>query len=315
MQTIFRFKPIYKARPWGGRKISQVAPHHQLPEKFLIGESWEISDRDGDESVISEGEFSGKTIRWLLDMHGAQVMGRPWKKGQKFPLLIKLLDARERLSLQVHPPVHMAEELKGEPKTEMWFMLKSEPHAAILAGLKKGVRQQDFESAFKSLNLEPLLHRISMKEGDAMFIPSGRLHAIDAGCLILEIQQNSDTTYRVYDWGRVGLDGKPREMHLQESLKSINFDDFEPSPILSDEPSPKTLVECNYFKTDRYVTDQEIRLKGNAAILHVLKGNLDISATDEGPVNIKNGETILIGSNDHLLKPKGTSQFIVASCR
>jgi len=316
MQTIFRFKPIYKERPWGGRNIAHVAYHHQLPEGKVIGESWEISDREGDESLICEGEFTGKSIRWLLNQHGTKIMGKTWEQNRRFPLLIKLLDARERLSLQVHPPVSMAETLDGEPKTEMWYLLETESHGAIMAGLKKGVKRQEFEKALKTNSLEPLIHRVQVQKGDAVFIPSGRIHAIDGGCLILEIQQNSDTTYRVYDWGRVGLDGKPREMHVEKSLKSIDFNDFEPSLVRSNASEAEMiLVDCDYFKTIQYSTGKELRILGNAAVLHILEGNLEISSDQQGCVLAEKGQTYLLSAEEHRLKSKGRSDFILAFCK
>jgi mannose-6-phosphate isomerase len=316
MQTIFRFKPIYKERPWGGKNISKVGEHHQLPLGRVIGESWEITDREGDESIIAEGEFSGKSIRWLLDQHGTEIMGKPWSKGQRFPLLIKILDAMERMSLQVHPPSHLANELRGEPKTEMWYMLDAAPHAAVMAGLKKGVKKETFDSALKTLKLEPLIHRLPVKKGDSIFIPSGRIHAIDAGCLILEIQQNSDTTYRVYDWGRLGLDGKPRDLHVDQSLKSIDFNDFEPPLVRAKAGESETLLaNCDYFKTTQMSVGKDLNINGNAFVLHVTEGDLEISNQSQKSVLAHKGQTYLLGAAEHRLIPKGKSEFILTSCK
>lgn len=317
MQSIFRFKPIYKERPWGGRRIAQVSSHHQLPENQMIGESWEISDRPGDESVITNGEFAGKNIRWLLENHGTRIMGRKWGKDERFPLLIKVLDAEERLSLQVHPPKRVSAELKGEPKTEMWYLLDASDDAAILAGLKKNVTRDDFEKALKTNQLEPLIHRIPVKKGDAVFIPSGRIHAIDAGCLILEIQQNSDTTYRVYDWGRVGLDGKPREMHIEQSLKSTDFNDFEPEIYRYQATSDgeEQMVACEYFITNRYRSSEPMTIAGLPNVLHVLKGSVVISSLDGAQVKAEKGETLLLGSDEHRIRPDGEAVWICSFCK
>ena len=149
----------------------------------------------------------------------------------RVPILIKWLDCRERLSLQVHPPADIAPALRGEPKTENWYIAEAEPGASLIVGLKHGTSRADFAKALVNMTLEPCLHRFPVSAGDSILVRSGTVHAIDAGNLILEIQQNSDTTYRVYDWGRLGLDGKPRQMHVAESLASIDWTEFEPRPL------------------------------------------------------------------------------------
>lgn len=324
MQSIFKFHPIYKERPWGGKSILKLAQQRLLPPGKKIGESWEISDRAIDESVIANGTFKGKSIRWLLSEHGTFVMGQTWETGRRFPLLVKILDAAERLSLQVHPPIGVASQLGGEPKTEMWYLLGAEPDAAVLAGLRKGVRREDFEKALSSGEVESLVHRIHVQKGDAVFIPSGRLHAIDAGCLILEIQQNSDTTYRVYDWGRVGLDGKPRKLHVKESLQCIDFSDFEPSPVSvvsGDELSgtskdrERLLSSCDYFSVSWHYRSSDMKVSGNAFVLYVLKGTLDITSNSMESVSVCQGETILLAANEHGIHPVSTGQeFILTTC-
>ena len=300
MQCVYKFQPILKERPWGGQAIARVGKNRKIPVGRKIGESWEISDRDGNESVIANGEFQGKTLRWLLDERGEQVMGNSWKRGRRFPLLVKILDAAERLSLQVHPPVHVANELQGEPKTEMWYLLDATPEAAILAGLKKGVSREDFENKIHSGKIESLIHRIPVKKGQAIFIPSGRVHAIDAGCLILEIQQNSDTTYRVSDWGRVGLDDKPREIHLEASLKSIDFEDHKPElisiPCPIDSIRSWRLVACENFTVD-WIRVSCMPPTGYPVIIHVLRGSLEIRDEKLGVTEeVKEGESMLLAA-------------------
>ena len=224
----FTFEPRFKERIWGGRRLAEMYGK-ALPSGTPIGESWEISDRPGDESVIANGPLAGHTIRWLMEHHGSEVLGRasPAAEG-RFPLLCKLLDAREKLSLQVHPPVERAATLGGEPKTEMWYVADADPDAELFVGLRRGVTRDEFESKVRTGAVAECFHRIAVRRGDTMFLPSGRVHAIGAGLVIFEIQQNSDTTYRVFDWNRMGLDGKPRELHVDQSLASIDFDDFEP---------------------------------------------------------------------------------------
>jgi len=319
MQPVFKFHPIYKERPWGGQAIAGLGSHRSAPEGRKIGESWELSDRPGDESIIAEGEFTGRTIRWLLDEHGEFVMGQPWPKGRRFPLLIKILDCAERLSLQVHPPAAAAAALGGEPKTEMWYLLDAGPNAALMAGLRKGTRREDFEAALRSQTLEKLVHRIPIKKDQAMFIPSGRIHAIDAGCLILEIQQNSDTTYRVYDWGRVGLDGKPRELHIEQSLRCVNFQDFEPALIAPEgsHPGRKTFISCEHFTViSMHATEEESAVEGTAAV-HLIDGVVEICSGAEGVTTaLGRGETALLSAVPHHIHTRtGRAGVILAYCR
>jgi mannose-6-phosphate isomerase len=227
------FHPIFKDRVWGGREMERLY-QKKLPPGRPIGESWEISDRPGDISVIANGPLAGKNLRWLMENHRAELLGnvKP-ATGDHFPLLCKILDAREKLSLQVHPPAGKAAELGGEPKTEMWFVADAAPGAELFAGLKRGVTRAEFEKKVEIGDVAECFHRVPVRAGDAMFLPSGRVHAIGAGLVIFEIQQNSDTTYRVFDWNRVGLDGKPRELHVAQSLASIDFNDFEPALVQS----------------------------------------------------------------------------------
>ncbi len=225
------FKPILKERVWGGRKLEQLYAK-PLPPGAPIGESWEISDRPGDVSVVANGPLAGRDLRWLMEHHGPEILGKTKPAaGNRFPLLCKILDCAEILSLQVHPPPGKAAELGGEPKTEMWYVADAAPGAELYVGLRRGVTRTKFEEQIKDGTVADCFHRITVKPGDTMFLPSGRVHALGGGLVIFEIQQNSDTTYRVFDWNRVGLDGKPRQLHIAESLASINFEDFEPSLI------------------------------------------------------------------------------------
>lgn len=243
--SIITFKPLYQERVWGGRNLeSQLG--RDLP-LGTIGESWEIVDRPEAESVIESGAWKGLTLQQALERDGKAIMGPQWPEGKRFPILVKWLDCKERLSLQVHPPKSVATKLGGEPKTEHWYIASAQPDAGLLVGLKKGVSRSDFENALKNDTLEKLVHRVISHKGDSIFVPSGRIHAIDGGNLILEIQQNSDTTYRVYDWARVGLDGQPRTLHIKESLASIDFHDFEPS-LTHPQQGEQLLADCEDFR-------------------------------------------------------------------
>jgi mannose-6-phosphate isomerase len=267
------FEPRFKERVWGGRSLERLYAKH-LPASVPIGESWEIADRPGDESVIRNGPLAGRTLRWLMQEHQSDVLGdaSPALDG-RFPLLCKILDARQRLSLQVHPPEHAAH--LGEPKTEMWYVAAADPGAELFVGLRSGVTRAGFEGAVANGTVADCFHRIAVHTGDAMFLPSGRAHAIGAGLVIFEIQQNSDTTFRVDDWNRVGLDGKPRELHVTESLASIDFGDFEPRLI--DAPatrqgtfSVRTLVNHARFRTDLVSAEAAGAMRPNKSTLRVL---------------------------------------------
>jgi mannose-6-phosphate isomerase len=229
----FKFHPIFKERVWGGRNLATLYGK-PLPTACPIGESWEISDRPGDASVIANGPLAGKDLRWLMENHERDLLGEARSQNGLFPLLIKILDAQEKLSLQVHPPANKASELGGDPKTEMWHITQAAPGAELYVGLKPGVTRDEFERRIQDGSVADCFHRVPVKAGDTMFLPSGRVHAIGAGLVIFEIQQNSDTTYRVFDWNRVGTDGRPRELHIPESLASIDFQDFEPALVSSD---------------------------------------------------------------------------------
>jgi mannose-6-phosphate isomerase len=225
-----RFEPIYKERVWGGRRLEGVYGRG-LPGEVPIGESWEITDRPEGVSVVANGPWAGRTLRQLLDADAAGVMGVAPLKSGRFPLLVKILDAREVLSLQVHPPASKAAALGGEPKTEMWYFTAVEPGSEILVGLRPGVTREGFGRKLAEGTVADCFHRIPVSVGDAMFLPSGRVHALGGGLMLFEIQENSDTTYRVHDWNRVGLDGRPRPLHVEESMESIDFGDHAPGLV------------------------------------------------------------------------------------
>jgi mannose-6-phosphate isomerase len=315
----FIFEPRFKARVWGGRRLADMYAKG-LPGDTRIGESWEISDRSGDESVIANGPFAGRTIRWLMEQHGREVLGTvPPAADGRFPLLCKILDARDKLSLQVHPPSAKAAALGGEPKTEMWYIADADPEAELFVGLRRGVTRDEFASKVQSADVAGCFHRIPVRTGDTMFLPSGRVHAIGAGLVIFEIQQNSDTTYRVFDWNRVGLDGKPRELHVEQSMASIDFDDFEPS--LADSPWTtrgtvrwRPLVRHPLFTVDEMQVgdSRELPLRpGRLRVVAVVAGALHargvtesvraqaggfvlLPASLQGPVLQTEGETTLL---------------------
>jgi mannose-6-phosphate isomerase len=290
------FRPIFKERVWGARNLERLYGK-KLPAAVPIGESWEISDRLGDVSVVANGPLAGKDLHWLVQQHRAELLGDVKLEAGRFPLLIKLLDAQEKLSLQVHPPAAKAAELRGDPKTEMWFIADAIPGAELYVGLKRGVTRADFERRIGDGNVAECFHRVPVQAGDSMFLPSGRVHAIGAGLVIFEIQQNSDTTYRVFDWNRVGLDGKPRELHVPQSLASIDFNDFEPALVAGEEVGgpnfrSRQLVNHSLFIVEQFRVQNSgnIRLpRGRMQIIGVVGG--EVSA---GAVVLRAGEFCLL---------------------
>jgi mannose-6-phosphate isomerase len=299
----FIFQPIFKERVWGGRELEKLYGK-KIPAGQPIGEAWEISDRPDDESVVANGPLAGKSLRWLMAHHAPEILGdAKAAAGNRFPILCKILDAREKLSLQVHPPAHKAAELRGEPKTEMWFIADAAPDASLYVGLKRGVSRTEFEQKISDGSVADCFHKIPVRAGDTMFLPSGRVHAIGDGLVIFEIQQNSDTTYRVFDWDRLGLDGKPREMHVAQSLASIDFNDFEPKLV------PANYQQGSNFKFRQLVEDplfnvQEMQVDtatsilfngGHTQIITLIKGLARVLDCESGVgIELKAGQFCLI---------------------
>ncbi len=220
-----KFTPIYQERIWGGTQMTEVLGREVPAGKDPVGESWELVDREGEESVLANGPMAGKTLHELVSHYGRELLGRKARETNRFPLLVKLIDAGDRLSLQVHPDEAACREIGNgaEPKTEMWYIIAARKGAKILAGLQGRATKQQLVARLTSPDVEDLLQVYPAQPGDAYFITSGTLHAIGGGNLILEIQQNSDTTYRVSDWGRVDANGKSRQLHVDVGVRSINF--------------------------------------------------------------------------------------------
>ncbi len=253
----FTFQPICMERVWGGRRLEKLFGK-ELPPEMPIGETWEISDRPEAISKITNGPHAGQDLRWLMENHAIDLLGDAPTINGRFPLLIKLIDAAKDLSIQVHPPDATAEQLGGEPKTEAWYIAHADPGARIYAGLKGNTTRETFEANLHDGTLAECIHGLEVKAGDALFLPSGRLHALGGGTVVIEVQQNSDTTYRVFDWNRTGLDGQPRKLHVKQALASIDFNDIEPTlsqtGVIADEPglfhmesrvlAPGDIVNC-----------------------------------------------------------------------
>ena len=280
------FHPLYMERVWGGRSLESTYGRKLPSDGTPYGESWELVDRPEAQSIVAGGEHEGKSLNGLWQQHRKEIFGGG--EGERFPLLVKILDARDKLSIQVHPPAGVAERLGGEPKTEMWYIADAEADATLYVGLKDGVSRDDFIAGVAAGTTAESVHSIPTRTGESIFIPSGRLHAIGAGLLIFEIQQNSDTTYRVFDWNRTGLDGKPRDLHVDESIACIDFDDLEPS---MDRPDGEVLASCPEFRVERWELSGErvAAPEGSFAILSVVAGQARCGTREFAP-----GEFFLI---------------------
>jgi mannose-6-phosphate isomerase len=297
------FKPIFQERIWGGRKLQKLFGKN-IPAGKRIGESWEIVDRPEAQSMVRDGLLSGRSLHDLWVNFREEIFGRVWST-PRFPLLIKLLDASEKLSLQVHPAEEVAESLGGEAKTEFWYVAAADPGAEIYVGLRNTMPREQFEQALRSGTVAECVHAISVKEGNAMFLPSGRFHAIGAGNVLIEVQQNSDTTYRVFDWNRVDDTGQPRSLHIEEALQCIDFNDVAPRLV---EPEGDVLVRHDLFVVEKWNLEcpREVAAREQCAIVCCLNGSLRCGDADFIP-----GESFLVPASmpDREIHPRseGTS--------
>jgi mannose-6-phosphate isomerase len=248
-----RFEPVYKSYIWGGSRIPKLFNRDE-PDG-IYAESWEISTHPDGTTQIANGPLAGETLCNLLPGHKTALLGTN-VKGDDFPLLIKLIDARDTLSVQVHPNNGNAAAVDGQPKTEMWYFLDGDGSAQVYCGLQPGIGKDAFLQALENKTFADILQTVPARKGEAVFVPGGRVHAIDKGCLILEIQQNSNTTYRIYDWDRVDASGKGRELHIDKALQVI---DWENNGDPRCRVNGTTIERCEYFRLDRFeLTDKQI---------------------------------------------------------
>ncbi len=293
------FHPLFLERIWGGRNLAELF-HKSLPSSHSIGESWEIVDRAEAQSVVQSGPLAGRSLHDLWVNFRQECFGVV-PDAPRFPLLIKLLDCEEKLSLQVHPPAEIAQRLGGEPKTEAWYIARATPEAELYLGVRDNVDAPAFRAALESGTAAELVHGISVKAGDAFFIPSGRLHAIGGGNLIVEVQQNSDTTFRVFDWNRVDQTGQARELHIEQALSCIDFNDHSPVALPA---GSETLVASEFFQLDRWQLDspRELVAPGRFAIAFSLKGELKC-----GHATFRAGEFFLLPATatSRVIEPMG----------
>ncbi|MEO5367999.1 MAG: class I mannose-6-phosphate isomerase, partial [Magnetococcus sp. WYHC-3] len=245
------FAPVYKDHPWGGQRLAARYGRSGLPP--VCGESWEISAHADGPSHVANGPLAGQTLAALTEQLGVSLLGTSAPQPQRFPLLFKLIDAQENLSVQVHPNDRNAGLTGGEPKTEAWYVVDRTPGALLYGGIKPGITPASFCNTMSQSNAPQHLFQMTVDPGDALFIPGGLVHAIGAGCLIYEVQQSSNTTYRLFDWERRDAAGQPRPLHLPQAAKVIDYDLPEPriirtpAPASTDRNQWHTILSCPYF--------------------------------------------------------------------
>ena len=291
-----KFKPIYKERIWGGNDLNTYFGK-DLPEGVKIGESWELTDLPGDHSEIVNGELAGKTIDQVLSMYPEKITGFKDYEGP-FPLMIKLLDAQDVLSLQVHPDLETCRKTgKGDPKTECWYIVDKKEDACIYKALKEGVTPEQFKQAVEDGSCADYLKQVPVKVGECHFLPSGTVHAIGAGLLIAEIQQPSDTTYRVFDWNRVDAKtGQGRELHVEDALESIHFDSSNDDLSVASTGRLVNAPEFNVDKGHRAAGNEVLIDAGKMRVIVAINGTGVIESADSEveKFKFKGGDTFLV---------------------
>ncbi len=313
------FAPIFKELIWGG---ANILPFKGLPpDNRMIGESWELAHLEQGVSVVANGELTGKTIAELIQIYGSQLLGSKVynQYGNTFPLLIKFIDAREKLSIQVHPNDRLAQErhqLSG--KTEMWYIVKATSDAAIFCGFAQPIDADEYVHRVINNSLMEVLQRYRVKAGDVFFLPAGRIHAIDAGCLIAEIQQTSNITYRIYDYNRRDSNGNLRELHTELAKDAIDFSfcpDYKTTyHVIENEAIP--LVQCPYFTTNLLKLNQPIKRDFSmldSFVIYICTKGVAILKDNYGfTLNVRQGQTILIPADtlSVTIEPTMSSDFL-----
>ena len=310
-----KLNPAFKDYLWGGTKLRDE--YGKKCDLDKVAESWELSCHKDGCSVVADGEYAGLTLPQYIEKAGKAVLGTDCEKFEYFPILIKLIDAKQNLSVQVHPDNDYAMRVEGEyGKTEMWYVVDCEPGAGLLYGFKREISKEEFRRRIEDNTLLEVTNRVEVHPGDVFFIEAGTLHAIGEGILIAEIQQNSNTTYRVYDYGRVGADGKPRQLHIE---KAIDVTRLAPAtrpcgrpqakPEAFDGGSVLPLASCDYFTVKEMEVTSHAALMADEKSFHsllLLDGSLTLSMGGE-KLEMKKGDSVFVpaGSGDYTLTGKG----------
>lgn len=312
-----KFKALLKQTIWGGDKI---IPFKHLDDHLEnVGESWEISGVPGNETVVADGEYAGKKLNELVIEQKDKLVGKAnyERFGDEFPLLIKFIDARQDLSIQVHPTDEIAKRQgKERGKTEMWYIMDSDKDAKLYSGLKMQITPEQYKAMVEDDTITDALAQYEVKEDDCFFLPAGRIHAIGTGCFLAEIQQTSDVTYRIYDFKRKDKNGNYRELHTKQAAECINYNvesnyrtDY--TPVKNQGVS---LVQCPYFNTAVYDLDEPMTLDyselDSFVILIGLKGEGTITDNEGNTITLKAGESILVPATTETLKVEGTIKFL-----
>lgn len=307
-----KFRPILKERLWGGTKLKEV--FGKPIESDITGESWELSTVKGDISVIANGSLEGKSLQELIDSNAEELLGKSVVErfGKEFPILIKFIDAKQDLSIQLHPNDALAKERHDSfGKTEMWYIMDADPKAELIVGFNKDVTKEEYAESISNDTLLDLLNYEQVKEGDTFFINTGKIHAIGAGVMLAEIQQTSDVTYRVFDFNRKDKDGNLRELHTELALDAVDYekkDDFKVS-YGNNKNEVNTMVDCPYFKTNFIEVTENLELdttqRDSFTIFMCVGGEASIH-TAEGEVSIKSGETALLPASTNKITLQST---------
>lgn len=311
MEILF-FEPVYKDYIWGGTRLKDYfGKDIKTP---TAAESWEVSTNDAGLSKISNASMKGITLKELFDNKSVreEVFGTKTINMDKFPLLIKYIDAKSNLSVQVHPNNEFAKNNENDTgKTEMWYIIDCAKDARIICGMKENVKQEDIEEIIRNNKIKENLNYVEIQKGDSIYIPSGTIHAILGDTLICEIQQNSNLTYRVYDWDRVGKDGKPRELHIEKAIKVIDVE-TKPSIMHTKNDESKIIVDSEYFKVEKITVVGEYKDKSNKEtfyIMNIIDGEGKITTKDK-EYELKKGDTILIPAELGEYKIKGKLEIL-----
>lgn len=314
---MFKFKPLLVQTIWGGEKI---VPFKKLDSDLTnVGESWEISGVKNSETVVDGGEYDGVALNALVEKLGAKLVGADNYKrfGNEFPLLIKFIDARDDLSIQVHPTDEIAvRQGRQRGKTEMWYLMGSDEDAKLYSGLKMKLTPEEYTAMVENDTICDALAQYNVKEDDVFFLPAGRIHAIGTGCFLAEIQQTSDVTWRIYDFHRKQKDGSYRELHTKQASEAIDYTvesdyrtDYRPQ-----KNQGVNLVNCQYFNTAVYDLDEPMTIDyselDSFVILIGLKGEGTVTDAEGNTTSLKAGETILIPASNPTIKVEGTVKFL-----